>query len=215
VFLKDRKDAGKKLAALLSEYKGRDAVVCAIPRGGVIVGAEIAKELEAELDLVIPRKIGHPENPEYAVCAITETGLPVFSEREAQFAGTRWLEDEIGKAKVEIRRRREEYLGETHRSHMEGKVVILVDDGIATGLTMMAAIVGLKANSPGKLIVAVPVIPYPAAKLIEPLVDSIAALLKEKTYISAVSEYYEDFSQVGDDAVKRAIWSAADNTETE
>lgn len=201
MLLKDRNDAGRRLAILLSGYKGKDAAVYAIPRGGVILGAEIASHLDVPLDLVIPRKVGHPYNPEYAICAVTETGPAVCNQEEVTTVDPAWLEAAMKREKAEIRRRREKYLGTSERVNAEGKTAILVDDGIATGLTMYAAIRMLKSMSPKKVVVAVPVLPSAVEGRLREEADELVSLAIERNYLGSVSAYYEKFDQVEDDQV--------------
>ena len=156
----NRLDAGKKLAKLLEKFKGKGVVVYALPRGGVVIGSEIAKVLKAPLDLIITRKIGHTSQPEYAIGAVAENDHTVFNKDTVPSIEQKWLEEETEKQRLEAKRRRELYLGERKPLSCKGKTAILVDDGIATGLTIKAAIRELKMHyHPSKIVVAVPVAP--------------------------------------------------------
>lgn len=166
-----------------------------------MLGAEIAESLGVGLELIMPRKVGHPGNPEYAICVVTEVGLPVCNPEEVSHVNPIWLSAEIDRQRVEIRRRREKYLGNSLPQSAEGKICIIVDDGIATGLTMLAAIGGLRSLKPKGIVVAIPVIPYFVAQKLKGEVDELIALSIDKDFAGAVSSYYEDFSQVDDDEV--------------
>ena len=201
MIFKDRKDAGMRLADALEKYQGEDVIVFAIPRGGVVLGAEIAKRLSAPLDLVIARKIGHPMNAEYAMCSIAENGEPVCNSRAVDAVDPRWFSEEIRRGREEIKRRREKYFGEITQIEVEGKIAIIVDDGIATGLTMIAAIEEIKNRRPKRLVAAIPVTPYDTAQRLKEMVDDLVSLDVDPDYLGAVGAYYENFTQVEDDEV--------------
>lgn len=198
---KNRTDAGIKLAAALQHYKGMDAVVYALPRGGVVLGVEIAKALKLPLDLVIPRKIGHPHNPEYAICAVTEHGELLCNEAERRAVDPAWLKQAVEKEIQEATRRRETYLKGRPSVAVEGKTAIIVDDGIATGLTMRAAIKDLRARHPAKVVVAIPVCPADTAEVLRREADELVVLDIPLVYLGAVGAYYQDFPQVSDEEV--------------
>jgi predicted phosphoribosyltransferase len=198
----DRIDAGKQLAELVAEkYKGTDCVVYPLPRGGVPLGLELARALNMPLDLVIPRKIGHPYNPEYAICAVAETGETVCNERELARADKEWFEQRVAEEREESRRRRELYLAGRSPAVIEGKTAILVDDGIATGLTMRAAVKDMRARKAAHVVVAIPVVPEDTALLLAQEVDDVVALSIDAHYMGAVGAYYDNFSQVSDQEV--------------
>jgi predicted phosphoribosyltransferase len=205
MLFKNRTEAGKKLAELLSDYSSEDVIVYALPRGGVILGAEIAKALHAPLDLIITKKIGHPSNPEYAVCALAEDGAPICNQSELEMLGHQWLEEEKHKAREEIQRRREEYVGNTTQKDIKGKTAIIVDDGIATGLTMIASIEEMKLHEPKEIVVAIPIVPYLTSLKLEGMVDKVVYVEATSDFLGAVGAYYEDFTQVDDDEVKRIL----------
>lgn len=217
---KQRSEAGRLLAQALKNYKDKNVVVYALPRGGVITAVEIARFLHAPLDLIIIRKVGHPQQPEYAIAAVAEDGHLLGSERELATVNQRWLKQEIAKQRKEARRRREAYLSNKPEIPATGKIAILVDDGVATGLTMRVAILELKHRHPEKIIVAVPVAPLSTANLLKAEAGEIVALEipADKNYLGAVGAYYEDFSQVEDAEVITALkcyeaeLSAAHNT---
>jgi len=194
----NRQDAGRRLAKALEIYKGRDLVIYALPRGGVILGFEIAKELGAPLDIVFSKKIGHPLNPEYAVCAITEEGDMFCNESEKSLLDPEWLKKEAEKQRREIIRRRTVYLGSRKRIKATGKIAIIVDDGIATGLTIKAAIKFLSKENPKKIIVASPVAPHDIVEELKKEANGIVVLEDAKNYLGAVGAYYDDFPQVTD-----------------
>lgn len=202
---KDRQDAGRQLADALSRYADTDAVVYALPRGGVVLGYEIAKKLRAPLDLVITRKIGHPSNPEYAVCAVAEDGDMVCDEAERAALDKRWLKIEAEKERQEAKRRRETYLGGRKMISAKERTAILVDDGIATGLTMLLAIREVKHQHPNRVVVAIPVVPKDTAKKIQEEADELVALSIPFSYLGAVGAYYADFRQVNDEEVLRLL----------
>lgn len=205
MLFKNRTEAGQKLAELLSDYASEDVIVYALPRGGVILGAEISKALHAPLDLIITRKIGHPSNPEYAVCALAEDGAPICNQSELERLGHHWLEEEKHKAREEIQRRREEYVGGTTQLDIKGKTAIIVDDGIATGLTMIASIEEMKLHEPKEIVVAIPIVPYLTSLKLEGMVDKVVCVEATREFLGAVGAYYEDFTQVDDDEVKRIL----------
>ena len=205
MLFKNRTEAGKKLAELLSDYASEDVIVYALPRGGVILGAEIARALNAPLDLIITRKIGHPSNPEYAVCALAEDGAPICNQSELERLGHPWLEEEKHKAREEIQRRREEYVGGTTQLDIKGKTAIIVDDGIATGLTMIASIEEMKLHEPKEIVVAIPIVPYLTSLKLEGMVDKVVCVEATREFLGAVGAYYDDFTQVDDDEVKRIL----------
>ena len=198
---KDRKEAGKMLAEKLKNFENTQTVVYALPRGGVIVGHEIAKKLNLPLDLVITRKIGHQFSPEYAICAIAEDGHRVCNKNEELEADTKWLNERFKEEQKEASRRRWVYLKNRPMLSPKNRTAIIVDDGIATGLTIMLAIREIRHESPSKIIVAVPVAPLDAIEKIKNEVDEVVALDIDKDFAGAVGEYYEDFSEIEDDEV--------------
>jgi putative phosphoribosyl transferase len=200
---KDRKDAGKQLAGILGHYRDKsDVIVLGLPRGGVTVAAEIAEGLRCPLDILIVRKIGFPGDPEFAVGAVSETGTVVFNE--SIVAGYRvsrdYLEQETARQKTEIVRRLALYRGGKGVPPLAGKTVILVDDGVATGATIKAAISTLKQENIARLVVALPVATQEAERAIAPLVDEWLCLQLPPGF-RAVGQYYSDFTQVEDEDV--------------
>jgi putative phosphoribosyl transferase len=202
---KDRKDAGLQLAGKLGAFAGQENVlVLALPRGGVVTGVEVARRLKASLDVLIVRKIGHPWQPELAVGAVSETGTVVYNEDVVSSAGVtkEYLRAEVARQKEEIARRIQLYRGGQKIEKLTGKTVILVDDGVATGATMKAAIETLKKEKIEKLIVAVPVAPPSTAAELRSMADIFVCLEIPEDFM-AVGSYFGDFTQVTDlDVVK-------------
>lgn len=203
----NRKQAGTKLADALDKFKDEQVVVFALPRGGVVLGVEIAKKLHAPLDLVITKKIGHPMNPEYAICAVAEEGEPLCNPSEVARIDSGWLDSEVERIRQEIKRRRQHYFGKIKQQNIEGKTAIIVDDGIATGFTMMAAIKEITMRKPKQVVVAVPVTPYDTAKKLKSMADELVSLYIERHYLGAVGAYYIDFRQVEDNEVMALLKS--------
>ena len=201
----DRAEAGKKLAQALREYKNHNVVVCALPRGGVEVGLEVAKALKAPLDIVIIRKIGHPYNPEYAICAVDEGGTRLCNESEIKSVDPVWLQEETKRQENEVLRRIKNYRRGKAPSKLEGKTVILVDDGIATGLTARAAIQHVRRQGAKEIVVAVPVSPKNVATMLRSEADKIVTLHEMTDYFSSVGSYYKNFPQVRDEEVIRYL----------
>lgn len=206
MYFKDRVEAGRKLAQLLERFRGDDAVVYALPRGGVVIGSEIAKAIHTPLDLIITRKIGHPYSPEYAIGAVAENGHSVFNKEEILEIDERYLTSEAEKQKEEAKRRREVYLSGRKPIPCKGKIAILVDDGIATGLTMKAAIKELQMHyHPKRIIVAVPVAPPDIGMELEKMGVKFVAVDIEGAFLGSIGAYYQDFSPVEDKDVIRII----------
>jgi predicted phosphoribosyltransferase len=197
----DRVDAGKKLAAALAKYrKAKDAVVVALPRGGVVLGRVIADDLGLPLDIIVPRKIGAPENEEYAIGAVTESGHVVWNAAERARIDDAWAEAEVSKQKAEAARRLKVFRAGLPPRDLKGKTVLLVDDGIATGYTIRAAIETARAESPSRLVVAVPVSPPDSAEAVARMSDEFIALERPDLFL-AIGAFYNDFVQVEDDEV--------------
>lgn len=203
---KDRTDAGRKLAKLLKEFRDKDVVIYALPRGGVVIGAEIAKAINAPLDLIITRKIGHPYQPEYAIGAVTENGYSVFNKEEIVNIDEGYLTSEAAKQKEEAKRRREIYLAGRKPLSCKNKIAILVDDGIATGLTMKAAIHELKMHyHPSKIVVAVPIVPAEMVEQLQKAGVEVMAVEIPEIFRGAIGAYYRDFTPVADEVIIRIM----------
>lgn len=198
---RDRKEAGQKLADALSQYKDADTVVYALPRGGVVLGAEVASSLDAPLGLVVSRKVGHPDQPEYGVCAVTDKGHLVCSRREIAKLDAAWLTTAVQKEQAEAKRRRRTYQADRGSVPAEGKTAIIVDDGVATGLTMLAAVEDVKNQEPRRVVLASPVIPKDLTERLERYVDEVVALDTPAVFMGAVGTYYDNFDQVEDQEV--------------
>lgn len=197
----NRSDAGQRLANLLTPYEGKNVVVYGLPRGGVVTASEIARHLRAPLDVIITRKIGHPNSPEYAIGAVAANGHRVFNSTEVSLIDPAYIKDEIKRQKEEAKRRRTLYLNKKKPISARGKIAIIVDDGVATGLTMRAAIKEIRHQKPQKIIVAVPVVAADIADTIRSEADALVALEIAEFFQGAVGAYYEEFSQVEDDEV--------------
>lgn len=213
---RDRTDAGRMLAQALIRYKGRRPVVLALPRGGVPVAAEVLKTLGGVLDLLLVRKVGVPEQPELAMGAVTdgESPLVVRNEDVIQLAGVSeaTFEEVCSAEREEIERRRKRYLGDRPRAALRGRLVIIVDDGIATGATTLAAIRAARAAQPSELVLAVPVAPPDTIERLRPEVDTLICLEAPLPF-GAIGFFYRDFSQVSDEAVA-AILSGLPSVES-
>lgn len=198
---RDRTDAGQQLAQALSRYQDKKGIIYPLPRGGIVLGVEVAKVIHMPMDMIIPRKIGHPFNPEYAICAVTEHGEPVCNEQELAQVNQKWFQEQVKNARQEARRRRELYLGKRKPLDVKNKTAILVDDGIATGLTMRAAIQDVRQRKPARIVVAIPISPMDTAAQLRREVDEVVALDTPEFYLGAVGAYYDDFAQVTDEEV--------------
>lgn len=196
---KDRNEAGKKLADRLAEFKGSNAIILALPRGGVVTGAEVARALNLPLDIIVTRKIGAPGNEEYAIGAIDMEGTGVFNESETAYVDKEWLNKEIAKEKQEAERRWREYRGTRGPLELAGKTAIIVDDGIATGMTMKAAVRYAKKLGVQNVIVAVPVAPLSTVAELKQEVD--VRTLETPVLFFAVGQFYENFPQISDQEV--------------
>ena len=203
MIFKDRVDAGRQLAERLMKYKHHpDTIVLGLPRGGVVTAYEIARILSLPLDIIVPRKIGAPFNPELAVGAITEDGSLVLNDDIMTSLGlsVQDLQSIIEKEKQEAERRLKLYRAGRPDLNLKNKTVILVDDGIATGATMQAAIASAKARGARTIIVAVPVAPPTALDELRPQVDEIVTLLITD-HFWGISAFYENFVQTEDNQV--------------
>lgn len=201
---KDRKEAGQLLADRLLDYKNTEAVVLAIPRGGVPVGDEIARELELPLDIILSKKIGHPENPEFAIGAVS-------LDTEIMDPGTEvpdtFIYKEIQRLKQILRQRYDLYESRLEMLQLKGKTVILVDDGIATGSTLLVCISMLRRFQPSSIVVAVPVIPTDRIRTFETAADRLIYLNAPELF-NSVGQFYEQFDQVEDNEVIRILRAA-------
>ncbi len=204
---RNRSEAGSRLAARLDRYKDRnDVIVLALPRGGVVTGYEIARAIGAPLDVLIVRKIGFPYQPELAAGAVAETGSVVLNRDIISMGGLseEALRPEVDRQKEEIARRIVLYRAGRKLSNLRGKTVILVDDGVATGATMKAAIAALKQENIAKLIVALPVGPPETVEVMRTMVDELICL-ETPLYFMAVGAHYGDFTQVTDEEVVKLL----------
>ncbi len=203
VLYKNRSDAGKKLAEELKEYKGKDVLVFAIPRGGVKVGYEVAKFLEASFDVIVARKLHIPWNPEAGFGALAPDGTIVLNEEMVADLGIdekviREIKEEVLE---EIKRREKIYRGDKPFPEIKDKVVIVVDDGLASGYTMIAAVKFLKKMGAKKILVAVPTASESAYSEVKKVADEVISLYVQKGYPYAVANFYKEWYDLSDDEV--------------
>jgi putative phosphoribosyl transferase len=198
----DRADAGRKLAEKLTRtYQGQEGVVYALPRGGVVPAAEIARALHMPLDLVITRKIAHPANTDCAIGATTRSGEVAVDLQAMVTVNLRWFKRQLAVEQDEIERSRRIYFRNHTPISASGKTAILVDDGMVTGLTMEAAIRELRRQRPQRLVVAVPVAPTEAMSRLAREADEFVALTTPAKYLGSVAAYYEHFTALSDEQV--------------
>lgn len=198
----NRSEAGKQLAERLRNYAGEGTIVLALPRGGVVVGYEVARVLRLPLDVIITRKIGAPGAPEYAIGAVAENGEVLLNDAEIRLMGIsqKYIEEEIARQRAEIERRKDLYRGGKPFPRLTGRRVILVDDGIATGFTVRTSIKAIMAEKPLELVLAVPVAPAEAIDELAAMVDAVVCLDTPSPFI-AVGAWYRSFEQTTDEEV--------------
>jgi predicted phosphoribosyltransferase len=200
----DRADAGRQLARALAAYKGQQPVVLALPRGGVSVAAEVAAALDAPLDVILVRKIGVPFQPELAMGAVVDGDEPLVVRNEAVIRhagiGEAAFQAVCDSELAEIERRRQRYLGGRERIEVADRSAIVIDDGIATGATMRAALRATRLRKPKKLILAVPVAPTDSLAVMRREADEIVCL-EAHPDLGAIGYYYSDFRAVPDEVV--------------
>jgi putative phosphoribosyl transferase len=201
MIFKDRQEAGAKLAKVLAPMIKDKAVVYALPRGGVVLGYEIAKTLNCPLEALIIKKIGHPWQEEYAIGAVAESGRTLFNEEETRQLDKNWLAEATAKNLKLAQARRQLYSGDKPMLDCRDLTAIIVDDGIATGLTMELAIAEIKSRQPHQIIVAVPVLPADTARRLKKLINQLVYLEAPEFFAGAVGAYYVDFAQVDDKEV--------------
>jgi len=209
---RDRREAGRLLAERLLPFRAEDPVVLALPRGGVPTAFEVAQALRAPLDLVLVRKIGAPGHEEYAIGAVVDGTPPQVVRNEAVIRALRvpepYIAEETARQVAEIARRRAAYLGSRPPVPLRGRTAILIDDGIATGATVKAALRGLAQAGPARLVLAVPVAPPEVLAELRLLVDDLVCLLAPDPF-RAVGLFYDDFSQTSDEEVVTLLAAAS------
>ncbi len=202
---KDRIDAGQKLADALQEFKNKDhTIIMALPRGGVVPGYIIAKELNLPLGVIMVKKIGHPFNPEYAIGAVSMNGIVLDEDSDIS---KEYIEGSTLRLRALLKERYKLYYGNKRPPKLKDQCVIVVDDGIATGKTLIAAIELIQKEEVKEIIVAVPVGPYSTLKKIKTMVDQLICLESYDDF-HAIGLYYENFDQVSDKEVKTFLKNA-------
>jgi predicted phosphoribosyltransferase len=202
----DRVEAGRRLATALKGVVTKDAIVLAIPRGGVIVGHMVAHALGIPLDVIIPRKIGAPSNPELALGAIMEDGTMILDERLIRQleVSKHYIEEESERQKLEIGRRMRLYRGDAPYPVLRHREVIIVDDGIATGATIKAALSSVRKRGAGKIIIAVPLGPKTTIDELKDEADDVICLFTPEPFY-AIGQFYTKFDQTSDEEVCRLL----------
>jgi putative phosphoribosyl transferase len=203
----DRHDAGRQLAPLLSKYKDRkDVIVLGLARGGVVTAFEVASGLNVPLNVIVVRKVGAPGNEELALGAIAEQGAGIFNEQLIAVLGVshEYLKKEVERQKKILKERLALYRGKSPPPVIEGKTVILVDDGIATGASMRVAIQSVRAAGAKKIILAVPVAAPDSLRKMEKEVDEVDCL-SSPSFFEAVGQFYKAFAQTSDEEVMRLL----------
>lgn len=205
LIFQDRAEAAKKLAEKLEWVKKENPIILAIPRGGVVTGDVVASVLNANLDVVVPRKLGAPYNPELAIGAVMHDGSYFLNTDVISMLRVpkEYLDAKIGEQMKEIERRLMFFRG-SKKYDLQGKTVVLVDDGIATGATMFAAIQWVKKQKPKKLVIAVPVGPMETIGKLKNVADEVV-VISSPVFFGAVGEFYQDFAQVSDNEVQEIM----------
>jgi putative phosphoribosyl transferase len=201
----DRKEAGKLLASKLTDYTEK-SIVLAIPRGGVVVGYEIAHKLKVPLDVIVPRKVRAPFNPELAIGAVTEDGTTILDRQLVEYlrVSESYIKEESERQQQEIKRRLKVYRGDTPFPTLKGLHVIIVDDGVATGATVKAALASMRKKEPKSVVLAVPVAPPSTIRELKKDAD-VAVCLATPEPFYAIGQFYRDFAQTSDEEVKRLL----------
>ncbi|HQY47785.1 MAG TPA: phosphoribosyltransferase family protein [Usitatibacteraceae bacterium] len=201
----DRTDAARQLVAALARYRGKNPLVLAIPRGAVPMGRLIADALGGELDVVLVRKLGAPGNPEFAVGAVDEAGWEYIADYAAEMGASKtYLAEEADAQLATMRARRAAYTPARAPIDPAGRIVIVVDDGLATGATMMAALHSVRARGPKRLVCAVPVAAPESLEKVRPHADEVVCLDTPAAF-HAVGQFYRSFGQVEDREVVAAL----------
>lgn len=193
----NRSEAGMLLAAKLRKYQNMPGVLLAVPRGGVPVAYEVAKELNMPLEVILVKKLGHPLNKEYAIGAVSLKDMFVIPHEDVTDF---YIQKQVEKIRSRLQEMQKIFMGEKEPENIEGKTIIIIDDGVATGNTLLATIRLLKKQKPAKIVVAVPVISKSAAKKITVEADELIAVLTPETFYG-VGQFYDDFTQVSDEEV--------------
>ncbi|HZS02322.1 MAG TPA: phosphoribosyltransferase family protein [Chloroflexota bacterium] len=205
----DRVDAGARLAERLMQYRGKGALVLGIPRGGVPVAAEVARRLDADLDIVVARKVGAPNYPELAIGAVTASGAQCFNADTIRYLGVSdaYLKMAVTEEMAEARRREARFRGAEPARPIKDRIAIVVDDGLATGATMRAAVRAVRQQQPARLIVAVPVGSREACAALRDEVDELVCLHQPEPF-HAVGAFYARFAPTEDAEVTRLLAEA-------
>lgn len=205
---RDRTQAGRELGSRLVRYRGQDAIVLGLPRGGIPVAREVARALDAPMDIFLVRKLGAPGHPELAIGAIASGGIRVLNRDVVRLLGVSEAEiAEVAEREArELERRDREYRGDRPPPELRGRIVILVDDGLATGATMRAAAAAVRGSEPERVVIAVPVAAQETCEDFrrDPAIDEIECALTPEPF-QAVGLWYDDFEQVSDEEVRALL----------
>lgn len=206
---RDRQDAGEALARELAQYRGTDAVVAAIPRGGLAVGAVVARRLGLDLEPLLTKKIGHPASPEFAIGVVNLTTEKIDEDVVVRDGiSRRWLEGEIARLREALRRRQQDYAQGRPAVSLRGRVALIVDDGVATGNTVIAAARLAKAEGARRVVIAVPVAPRDGLAQLRAAADELVCPLTPDSFF-AIGQFYDSFEQVDDAEASRLLREAS------
>jgi len=205
VLFRDRTDAGEQLAEKIGPLDVENLIVLGLPRGGVPLGEIVAKKYTVPFDIILAKKIGAPTNTEYAIGAIAEGGTPIFGEGYVENLHGNWVQKEVPLIQEEMARKRNLYRKDLKNISYKDRDVLIVDDGIATGLTMFAAIKAVAEATPKSVSVAVPVIPKTSYEQLKKIVDEVYAVEVPARFLGGVGAYYEKFPQLNDEQVKKIL----------